>query len=171
MAQAKPVIRAAATDDLPAIVAIYNHYIVNDHATFDTEPFTAAEKQPWFDTLKPGSIHQCLVAEHDGKTTGYCYSAPLRPKPAYATSVETTIYLHPDAIGAGIGRQLYSALVENLSRHRSLHRAYGVIAQPNEPSNALHESLGYRRVGVLSEVGFKFGRYWDTAYYQLDWQR
>ncbi len=159
-------IRDAQPADLESIVAIYNHYIGNDHATFDTKPFSAEQKRPWFESMAPGQAHQCLVAAGDTELLGYCYSGPLRPKPAYDSSVETTIYLAPGAVGRGVGRPLYRALLINLSKLPSLHRAFAVIAQPNPASNRLHESLGYQLAGTLPEVGFKFGRFWDTAYYQ-----
>lgn len=160
------VIRPAVEADLPAIVALYNHYIETSQATFDTRPFTVQQKSAWFAMLAVGTAHQCLVAERGGALLGYSYSGPLKPKPAYDCSVETTIYLAADAVGAGIGSQLYSALLENLETQPDLHRAYGVIAQPNAASNAMHEKLGFGQIGLMSEVGFKFGRYWDVAWYE-----
>jgi phosphinothricin acetyltransferase len=90
-------------------------------------------------------------------------------KPAYDTSVEVTIYLAPDAGGCGVGTRLYKALFEALA-DEDLHRAYAGIAQPerNEASVRLHERFGFRHVGTYREVGRKFGRYWDVAWYEKE---
>jgi phosphinothricin acetyltransferase len=96
---------------------------------------------------------------------GYSTSSPFRTKPAYAPSVETTVYVAPDAGRRGIGTLLYTALFEALSGE-DLHRAYAGIALPNEASARLHERLGFRHVGTYREVGRKFGRYWDVAWYE-----
>jgi phosphinothricin acetyltransferase len=98
---------------------------------------------------------------------GYATSSPYRAKPAYSTSVEVTIYLAPDAGGRGIGTLLYKALFADLATE-DVHRAYAGIAQPNEASTRLHERFGFRPVGTYQEVGRKFGRYWDVAWYEKE---
>lgn len=160
-------IRAATLDDLPRLTGIYNHYIRESHSTFDTHEFSVSQRQAWFDRFQPGTRHTLLVGIAQDTVVGYASSQPLRPKPAYDRSVETTVYLAPDCAGHGYGRLLYKALLSLLTDLGSVHRAYGVIALPNEASAQLHESLGFRRCSVLSEVGYKFGRYWDTAWYEL----
>ena len=90
-------------------------------------------------------------------------SSRFRVKPAYNNSVETTIYLNPDATGKGIGRRLYAALLDELTS-TSVHRCYGVIALPNDASVRLHKQLGFTEAGHLTEVGYKFDRYWDTLW-------
>ncbi|MEM6512102.1 MAG: N-acetyltransferase family protein [Pseudomonadota bacterium] len=160
-------IRAAAPEDLPRLTAIYNHYIRDTHSTFDTREFSVPQRQAWFDRFRPGTRHTLLVGIANDTVVGYASSQPLRPKPAYDRSVETTVYLAPDCAGHGHGRLLYEALLSLLTDLGSVHRAYGVIALPNEASVHLHESLGFHRCSVLSEVGYKFGRYWDTAWYEL----
>jgi phosphinothricin acetyltransferase len=91
----------------------------------------------------------------------------FRYKPAYSTSVETSIYLAQADLGRGIGVPLYSALLEAL-RSEDLHRAYAGVTLPNPASIALHERLGFHRIGVFQEVGRKFGRYWDVMWLERD---
>lgn len=98
---------------------------------------------------------------------GYATSSPYRAKRAYDTSVEVTVYVAPSAGRRGIGTLLYKALFEALA-DEDLHRAYAGIAQPNEASTRLHERFGFRYVGTYREVGRKFGRYWDVAWYEKD---
>ncbi|MCL6296892.1 GNAT family N-acetyltransferase [Streptomyces kronopolitis] len=105
-----------------------------------------------------------------GALLGYATSSPLRPKAAYATSVEVTVYCAPQASGRGVGTLLYKALFEALA-HEDVHRAYAGITQGNPPNTAsarLHTRFGFRHLGTYTEVGRKFGRYWDVAWYQKD---
>ncbi|MBB5939823.1 GNAT family N-acetyltransferase [Streptomyces zagrosensis] len=105
-----------------------------------------------------------------GRILGYATSSPFRPKAAYGTSVEVSVYCAPDLTQHGIGTLLYQALFEALAdeaaRHDSLHRAYAGIALPNTPSERLHARFGFTHVGTFREVGRKFGRYWDVAWYE-----
>ena len=96
---------------------------------------------------------------------GYASSSRLRPKPGYLTSVETSIYLAPDATGRGAGSKLYERLFKAIEGE-DLHRAYAGIALPNPASIALHERFGFRRVALFTEQGRKFGRYWDVAWFE-----
>ncbi|MFH8555879.1 GNAT family N-acetyltransferase [Streptomyces celluloflavus] len=96
---------------------------------------------------------------------GYATSGPLRPKAAYATSVEVSVYCAPHAVGRGIGTLLYQALFGALA-DEDVHRAYAGITQPNEASARLHARFGFRHLGTYGEVGHKFGRYWDVAWYE-----
>jgi len=159
----QPVIRFAQPRDLDQITEIYNYYVVNTAITFDTIPWTTKDRQAWLQQFEGNSRYACFIIEMDEKILGYTCSSKLRPKPAYDSSVETTIYLHQDAAGKGYGRILYQHLLTHLES-QNLHRCYGIIALPNEASVALHESLGFKQVGVLTEVGLKFGKYWDTVW-------
>ncbi|MFQ5843947.1 MAG: GNAT family N-acetyltransferase, partial [Planctomycetota bacterium] len=96
---------------------------------------------------------------------GYACSTPFRPKPAYRTSVETTVYVAPAATGRGVGGRLYQALFDALAGEE-LHRAYAGIVPPNPASVALHRRFGFHEVGVAREVGHKLGRYWDVAWFE-----
>ena len=158
-------IRPAEPADLPGIVGLLNHYIITSHVTFDTRPFEVAERRTWFEAFRATGRYRLLVA-HDGtRVVGYASSTPIRPKPAYDPSVETTIYLDPAATGRGLGRRLYAQLIDLLAE-ADVHRAYAGIALPNPGSIALHESLGFRHVGTFDEAGRKFGRYWSIAWWE-----
>jgi phosphinothricin acetyltransferase len=159
-------IRPCAPGDYDAVNDIYNHYIENSHATFDTRPYSIGERAPWFSQFNEAGPNQLLVAEKNGAVLGFCCSMPLKNRAAYDVSVETTVYLAADAIGQGIGRHLYEALLNNLSGI-GLHGAYAGVALPNDASVHLHEALGFRKVGVFEEVGWKFDKYWSVAWYEL----
>jgi len=156
--------RVACEADLGAIGRIYAHYVEHTYATFDLEPpdlatwrarWAAAQRQrqPW------------LVAEVADRVVGYATTSSHRPKPAYDTTVESTVYLDPGAAGRGVGRALYAtALREAAGR---FHVAVAGIALPNPASVALHEALGFTAVGVFEEVGRKFGAWHDVGWWQL----
>ena len=159
------IIRAAEPADLPALTEIYNHYVRTSGVTFDTTEFTVEARQEWFAHYCATGPHRLLVACEDDDVLGYATSSPFRPKPGYATSVETSVYLRPDATGRGLGRELYGALLAALAE-QDLHRAYAGVALPNDASVALHERLGFRELGTYVEVGRKFGRYWDVRWFE-----
>jgi phosphinothricin acetyltransferase len=159
-------IRHCAPGDYGAIVAIYNYYIENTHTTFATTPYSIGERAPWFSQFNESGPNQLLVAEQENRILGFCCSTPFSKRAAYDVSIETTVYLATDAIGRGIGKRLYEVLLENLSGI-GLHGAYAGIALPNDASVKLHESLGFRKVGVYEEVGWKFDQYWNVAWYEL----
>jgi phosphinothricin acetyltransferase len=159
------VVRAALPADLPALTEIYNHYVRTSGITFDTTPFTVEERQEWFAHYATSGPHRLLVAADAAGVLGYATSGPFRPKPGYVTSVETSVYLRPDATGRGLGTLLYGALFDAIAPE-DLHRAYAGVALPNDASVALHERLGFRQLGIYVEVGRKFGRYWDVAWFE-----
>ncbi|MFJ9615674.1 GNAT family N-acetyltransferase [Streptomyces noursei] len=161
-------VRAGAETDLTALTDLYNHYVRETVITFDTAPFSPAQRRPWLLSHPKDGPHRLLVAQGaDGDLLGYATSSPFRPKGAYATSVETTVYCAPDAAGRGVGTLLYTALFAALA-DEDVHRAYAGITQPNEASGRLHARFGFRPIGTFTEVGRKFGRYWDVAWYQKD---
>ena len=159
------VIRAAEEADLGSLNDIYNEYVRTTHYTFDVEPMTIDARHEWFGHYAATGRHRVLVAVRDGTVIGYTTSSRYRPKPAYETSVETSVYLAPDATGGGIGKRLYEELFRLLA-HEDVHRAYAGIALPNPASLALHERFGYRKVAHFTEQGRKFGRYWDVAWFE-----
>ena len=161
-----PVIRNAVAEDLPALTDIYNHYIVHTAVTFDLSPFTADERRSWFDVHATTGRYRLMVAtDHDGLVRGYATTSRWRPKPAYETTVESSVYVHPAAVGCGIGHALYNALFQSISGE-DLHRIVAGISLPNDASVRLHEKFGFRSVGVFSSVGRKFQRYWDVAWFE-----
>ena len=158
------VIRAATEQDLPAIKGIYDHEVLTGIATFDTEP---PPLEKWAGLLASAeSGDHVLVAEIDGSVVGYAYSTTYRPRLAYARTRETSVYLAPEAVGRGLGRAMYDDLLARL-RGDGMRVALAVIALPNPASEALHRACGFDRVGVLPEVGHKFDRWIDTAFWAL----
>ncbi|MGW0879999.1 N-acetyltransferase family protein [Streptomyces sp. NPDC002671] len=181
-------VRPGVEEDLDSLTELYNHYVRETPITFDTAIFTSEERRPWLLSHPEDGPHRLMVAtqgphESDtaarnassrgggrvtgGRILGYATSSPHRPKPAYVTSVETSVYVAPDAGRRGIGTLLYDALFKALA-DEDVHRAYAGIAQPNEASARLHERFGFRHVGTYHEVGRKFGRYWDVAWYEKE---
>jgi phosphinothricin acetyltransferase len=165
---AEVTIRAGESDDLFRLVEIYNHYVVNTHATFDTNELMPAQRTAWFAGFSIEGPHQLLVAEKGGHVIGYASSSKFKERPAYDRSVETTIYMAAEEHGAGNGHKLYAALIESLKAEPSVHRAYGVIALPNESSVAMHKTLGFALVGTCHEVGYKFDKYWDVGWFEKE---
>lgn len=168
MADAEYLIRDGEAHDLQILVDIYNHYVTETHITFDTEPFAVGARTQWFNQFSNTGPYRLLVAELESDVVGYAASMQFKSRPAYRTSVETTIYLQPAAVGRGLGQQLYSALLQQLENEPTVHRAYGGVAMPNPESIALHDRLGFRLVATYHEVGYKFDRYWDVNWYEKE---
>lgn len=158
------VIRHAVEADLADIATIYAHEVSTSVATFDLEPPTAEYWQQRLVGQHPGD-HLLVAADTDEDVVGYAYSWSYRPRPAYALTRETSIYLDPSVRGQGIGRLLYPALLDAMTAS-GVHTAVALVALPNPGSAALHECCGFERVGTMREVGFKFGRWVDVAWYQ-----
>lgn len=157
------LVRAANPDDLAATLAIYNHYVEHSVVSFDLEP---ALLQPWRDKWNLGSAsprYRKFVALCGDVVVGYAASIRMRDKPAWDTSVETSIYVHPEHHGRGIGGQLYRALFHALAE-ADLHRAYASITLPNDASIGLHQRFNFHRVGTMTQAGRKFDRYWDVLW-------
>ncbi|MGI8926095.1 MAG: GNAT family N-acetyltransferase [Tepidiformaceae bacterium] len=161
------LVRPAHAEDLPRINEIYNHYILETPATFDLEPYTAAQRQEWFAHYGPAGQHRVFVAESGGAVVGMTWSSVFRPKRAYGTTIETSVYCAPEATGVGVGSALYGALFAAL-KGEPIHRALAGITQPNEASVRLHRRFGFGQVALFSEVGHKFGRYWDVAWFEKE---
>ena len=157
------MIRHATLADAAQICAIYNHYVLETNVTFEEESLevdtmsrrmqTVLTELPW------------LVCADEQGLLGYSYATRWQQRSAYRHSLEATVYLRPDAVGKGIGFQLYDALLSKL-RTGSHHTVVGCIALPNEASIALHERLGFKKVGHFREVGRKFGTWLDVGYWQ-----
>ncbi len=159
------LLRPYADGDLERVAEIYNHYVRTSIATFDVEPVASDRYADWVRAHTTGEGHGIWVAEEGGRVLGYAASGPFRPRPAYDRTVETAVYLDPASTGRGLGRALYGRLFESLVQ-ADLHRAIAVIAEPNPASEALHRRFGFRDVGRLSEVGWKFGKHWDVALFE-----
>jgi phosphinothricin acetyltransferase len=157
-------VRDATAADLPAMAAIYDEQVRTSVATFDIEPRGAAYLGAKLADHAPG--RHVLVAAAADRVLGYALSGLFRDRPAYASTVEVSVYVAGDARGRGVARTLYAALLARLDAEPSVHTQLAVIALPNETSERLHESFGFEPVGVLREVGHKLGRWVDTAWWQ-----
>ena len=157
------VLRTATAADLPGIAAVYNDAVLHSVATFDVEPQPPELFADRVASTRPGD--HVLVAEEGGRVVGMAYAATYRPRPAYDGTRETSVYLAPDARGRGLGRALYDELLRRVDAD-GVHVCLAVIAQPNGASEALHAAVGFERVGTLREVGCKFDRWVDTAWWQ-----
>jgi phosphinothricin acetyltransferase len=155
-------IRRAEQSDLPALLDIYNHYVLNSAATFDIEPRTFDQRREWFSQFSSTGKFQCFVAAKQGMALGWASSARFKERAAYDTTIETSIYVAPDAVGRGLGRAMYEVLFAAIVQE-DIHRIFAGVTLPNEPSVRLHQAMGFRQTGVQPEVGRKFGRFWDVG--------
>ena len=160
----KITVRPAESADLVTVAAIYADAVRTSVATFDIEEPPPAYWQAKLDSTAVGD--HFLVACDENTVLGFAYSGVFRSRPAYGRTRETSIYLAPAASGDGLGTRLYSALLD-LLRKDHVHLVVSVVAQPNPASIALHRKLGFTKVGTLDEVGFKFGNYVSTTWFQL----
>jgi phosphinothricin acetyltransferase len=161
----KIVVRDAKPADLPAVAAIYTHYVLRTTITFNTQVRTPREWTERYESDIADGPYDLLVAERDGEVHGYVETSQFRPKPAYDRSLELSVYVAPDAVAAGLGSALYRELFDRLV-DSPFHRAYSIIALPNDHSVAFHERWGFVHRGTLTEAGHKFGRYLDVAFYE-----
>jgi phosphinothricin acetyltransferase len=159
------IVRHGRDGDLPRLTEIYNHYVITSPATFDLEPYTVDERRGWFAQFATSGPYRLFVAERAGIVEAFACTSQFRTRRAYDTTVEMTVYCAPEATGRGLGRLLYAQLFEAL-RGEDLRMAVAGITLPNPASLALHKRFGFVPAGVLHEVGRKFGRYWDVAWYE-----
>jgi L-amino acid N-acyltransferase YncA len=113
------------------------------------------------------AAHEWLVAERDGKVVGYAYGGTHRTRTAYQWTVEVSAYVDRSLHRSGIGRELYCALFERL-RQRGFRLLVAGITLPNDASVGIHEAMGFERVGVYKNIGWKAGQWWDVGWWQLD---
>ncbi len=157
------IVRPARAADIPRLTEIYNHYVVNSPITFDLEPYTVGRRMQWFSQFGLTGRHRLLVVEEDALVLGYAGTTRFRPKAAYDTTVETTIYSSADNTRKGLGSMMYSALFEAIA-NEDIHRIVAGFTVPNPASQALHQRFGFKLIGIFREVGRKFGRYHDVAW-------
>ena len=143
--------------DADALLALRNHYIAHSFATFDEAPLRLAAVRHWIAGFAATGPHRLLVARDGARLLGFCGSQPYRAHPAFARTIETSVYVAPDAARAGTGSALYGRLFADLA-DVGLHRAVVGIALPNEASIRLHARFGFRPVGVFDEYAHKNGR-------------
>jgi len=157
-------IRPAAAADLPALVDIFNHYVVHGHVSFATVPHTVESRRSWFECYGDG-LHQLLVGESRGVIAGCTYSSRYRPGPAFEATVETSIYLQPEQLGRGVGSRLYAALLKRLD-DQPVHLVVAGVALPNPASLALHKRMGFAEVGTFREYARKHDQWISSTWFQ-----
>lgn len=159
------VVRPAAEGDMAAVAAVYAHHVLTGLATFEEEPPDTAEMARRRAALAERGLPY-LVAEEGGRVLGYAYAGPYRARIAYRFSLEDSIYLDPAATGRGIGRALLERLLAESAAWGARQMVAVIGDSANAGSIALHARLGFRRVGTLEAVGFKFGRWVDSVLMQ-----
>lgn len=156
-------IRPATADDLPAVNAIYNHYVLHSTCTYQEEPSTGEERVAWFAAHGPN--YPVTVAESDGVVIGWGSLSRFHPRSAYRWTVENSVYVRHDLHRQGIGRLLLADLIER-SKSCGHHSIIALIDADQAASVALHRAFGFEQAAHLKQVGFKFGRWLDVVYLQ-----
>lgn len=162
----EPRIRDAdPSRDAAACAAIYAPHVEGSAVSFEERAPEAAEMAMRIERY--GASHAWLVAELEGEVVGYAYATAFNERPAYRWSTSVSVYIGESAQGRGVGRALYEALFARL-RERGYRMACAGITLPNPASVSLHERLGFERVGVNREIGWKHGAWHDVGWYQLE---
>lgn len=164
-----PSIRPATSADITAIAAIYAHAVLHGTASWEVEPPDEPEILRRYEAILTGG-YPYLVAERDGTVLGYAYAGAYRPRPAYRSTVENSIYIAPHAQGLGLGSLLLDALMQDCAG-RGFRQMIAVIGDgtgASAGSRRLHERAGFRLVGVAENVGFKHGRWLDQMLMQKE---
>ncbi|HET7539951.1 MAG TPA: GNAT family N-acetyltransferase [Polyangiaceae bacterium] len=157
-------IRPALRDDCAAINEIYNHYVLHDTCTYQTEPDTLPERQAWFE--RHGGQHPVLVAEQHGEVLAWGSLSAFHPRVGYRFSVEDSVYVRHDRLHRGLGKALLAELLA-AARSHGHHTVIALISADKPHSLALHRSFGFAPAGLLRQAGYKFETWLDVAYLQL----
>ncbi len=160
------MITPVTTSDAAQICEIYNHYIDTSVISFESTAVSTAEMCSRITTIEQLNL-PWLVARDAGEVVGYAYATQWKARHAYRYCVEISIYLAPNTKAKGIGSALYEALFASL-RKLDVHAVMACIALPNAHSIALHEKFGMRKVAHFEEVGYKFDRWLDVGYWQVN---
>ncbi|WP_425308411.1 N-acetyltransferase family protein [Ammonicoccus fulvus] len=159
-------IQNASPQHFDRILEIYAHHVMHAYATFDERPPTMDERLPWFEQFSAEGLHQLLVAVDGEQVLGYAASLAYRSHPAFARTVEFSVYLAPECAGRGVGTALYRDLIERVRAAGALTVVTGV-ALPNPASLALHARCGFREVGIFDEYAEKHCRRISSQWFQL----
>jgi L-amino acid N-acyltransferase YncA len=162
-----PVLRTATEGDMTRIQEIYAHHVLHGLASFEEVTPDVAELTRRFHEVTAQDFPY-VVTELGGKVQGYAYAGPYRHRTAYRYSVENSIYVDPSSVGKGLGRLLLAHIIERCTQlgYRQMIAVIG--DSENHPSINLHKALGFERSGLQKSVGFKFGRWVDSVFMQLD---
>ncbi len=157
-------LRPAVAADAAAILEIYNHQVLTSNVTFDLTPRTHDEQRRWITDRSGAHAAVVAVTEVDSadEVIGFGSLSPYRDRPGYSTSVEDSVYVHPDHQGAGVGAAILTELVERATSH-GFHAVFARIVSGHDASIGLHGRLGFEIVGQEKEVGRKFGRFHDVV--------
>ncbi len=158
------MIRKVRLTDCKAIADIYNDYIVNSTATFETEPVSKNEMERRISNIM--ARYPYLVYEINGEIVGYCYAHAWKERAAYRKTLETTVYVSAKCWGKGIGKQLMVNLIEEC-RQQDYSALIACITAENDKSRAFHLKFGFKQVSLFEKVGVKFGRTLDVVDYEL----
>ena len=158
-------LRDATVEDLPGIMDIYNDAVLNTTAIWNEIVVDLDNRKEWFKARKDRGF-PVIVAVMDGQVTGYASYGDWRAFDGYRHTREHSIYVHKDARGLGLGKQLMQALIDH-ARSNDVHVLIGAIESENLASIRLHEAMGFRIAGRFSEVGTKFGRWLDLTCMEL----
>jgi L-amino acid N-acyltransferase YncA len=156
-------IRAATEADVAGIAAVYDEQVRTGISTFDLEPPLPSYWSHHLASHEPGD--HFLVADEGDAILGFAHAGGYRSRPGYRLTRETSVYLEPQARGRGLGRRLYDELLPLVAAD-GIHVVLALVALPNPASVGLHESCGFEHLGTMREVGRKFDRWIDTAWYQ-----
>ena len=156
----------ATADHAEGIAAIYNHAVVHTTAIWNERLVDADDRATWLAERQGGGFPVLVALEDDGTVLGYATYGPWRPHDGYRHTVEHSLYVREGLRGRGTGSALLTALLER-ARAQGIHVMVAGIDAENEGSVRLHERFGFTRVGVLPQVGTKFGRWLDLAFLQL----
>jgi phosphinothricin acetyltransferase len=159
-------IRPATLEDAASIQAIYAHHVKTGTGTFELEPPDLAEIQSRMTKIAKRGSPWLVACGEDGGVIGYAYAGPFRERPAYDCTVEDSIYLAPEAIGYGVGRALLAELIARCTEAGYTQLLAVIGDSGNLASIGLHRAMGFADVGVLRDVGHKFGRYLDVVILQ-----
>lgn len=157
-------VRVATVEDAAAIASIYAPYVIETATSFEEIPPSVDEIARRIVSIL--ETYPYLVFDDGGTVLGYAFGCQHRAKPAYRWSVETTLYVARDAHGRGIGRALYSGLLDTL-QEQGFHSAFAGIVPPNDRSVGLHEAMGFTYIGTFPEIGFKHGKLQDLSWWRL----
>ncbi len=160
------ILREAIEKDLPSILTIFNYHIEHTTVIYHYNKRSLAEIQTWFQEKKRLNF-PILVTEENGKLTGYGTFGQFRPHEAYQFCIEHSVYVSPDHQGKGFGKQLILALID-IAKKENYHNMVAGIDAENKFSIKFHQKLGFQEVGYLKEVGYKFDRWLDLVFLQLN---
>lgn len=162
----KGVIRSAYELDVPQMRTIYNYEVKNGVATLDVEPRSLEDRMEWYKAHRTKN-HPLIIAEVDGIIFGYASLSPYRSKDAYDTTVELSVYVHPDRRNLGVATALMRAILRKARSNENIHNIVSVITSGNETSAKLHKKFGFNFVGTIPQVAQKNGEFLSIDHYYL----